>query len=78
MSPFLDEEPEKLVPMSKAPTYFSYAGSLTTPPYTETVNWVVLQKVFEASPEQIQRINELEGNNARQIQELYGRKVKAP
>jgi carbonic anhydrase len=35
----------------------------------------VLKEVFEASPEQIQRINELEGDNARQVQALYNRSI---
>jgi len=56
--------------------YYYYKGSLTTPPYTETVRWVIMKKVLEASPAQIQRINELEGNNARHVQALFGRKIE--
>jgi carbonic anhydrase len=56
--------------------YYHYRGSLTTPPYTESVEWLVLKEVFEASPEQIQRINELEGDNARRVQALYNRVVE--
>ena len=56
--------------------YYHYVGSLTTPPYTESVNWFVLQKVYEASPEQITYINKLEGNNARHVQALYSRHVE--
>jgi carbonic anhydrase len=48
--------------------HYHYKGSLTTPPYTETVNWVVLKKIFEASPEQIKTINAIEGDNARHIE----------
>jgi len=55
--------------------YYHYRGSLTTPPYTESVEWLVLKDVFEASPEQIRRINLLEGNNARRVQTLYNRVV---
>lgn len=58
-------------------TYYYYKGSLTTPPYTESVNWGVLKKIFEASPEQIKRINEIEGDNARRIQALRNRKVSS-
>lgn len=57
--------------------YYYYKGSLTTPPYTESVNWCVLSKIFEASPEQIVRINQLEGNNARRIQAVYDREIQA-
>lgn len=49
-------------------SYYHYKGSLTTPPYTESVNWYVMKKIFEASPEQILRINNIEGDNARHIQ----------
>ena len=48
--------------------YYHYKGSLTTPPYTESVNWYVMKKIFEASPEQILRINSIEGDNARHVQ----------
>jgi carbonic anhydrase len=56
-------------------SFFHYRGSLTTPPYSETVEWLVLKHVFEASPEQIQAINAIEGDNARPIQMLFGRSV---
>ncbi len=54
-------------------SYYNYQGSLTTPPYTETVTWLVLKQVFEASPEQIKKFNKLEGNNARHVQALNKR-----
>jgi carbonic anhydrase len=57
--------------------FYHYTGSLTTPPFTETVDWVVLQRIFEASPEQIARINKIEGNNARHVHALEGRTVDA-
>jgi carbonic anhydrase len=55
--------------------YYHYRGSLTTPPYTESVDWLVVKHVFEASREQILRINEIEGNNARRVQALYNRVI---
>jgi len=55
--------------------YYHYKGSLTTPPNTESVRWYIYKQIFEASPKQIQRINELEGNNARHVQAIYGRHV---
>jgi carbonic anhydrase len=64
-----EELPERL------PPYYSYRGSLTTPPYTETVQWIVFSQIFEASPQQIERIHELEGDNARQVQPLFRRAV---
>jgi carbonic anhydrase len=56
--------------------HYHYNGSLTTPPYTETVNWVIYKDIFEASPEQIMEINKLEGNNARHIQPVNNRTVE--
>jgi carbonic anhydrase len=55
--------------------FFTYDGSLTTPPYTERVHWVLLKRVMEASPEQISEIEKMEGNNARHVQALYNRRV---
>jgi carbonic anhydrase len=57
--------------------YFHYDGSLTTPPYTETVTWLVMKEVHEAAAAQIERLNLLEGNNARHIQDQHGRHVEA-
>ena len=56
-------------------SYYYYMGSLTTPPYSESVNWYVLKHIFEASPEQIHKINKIEGDNARHIQAKYGRHI---
>ena len=57
-------------------TYYKYHGSLTTPPYTESVNWVIAKKIFEASEVQIATIEKLEGNNARHVHSLNNRKVE--
>jgi carbonic anhydrase len=55
--------------------YFSYKGSLTTPPFSETVDWIVKKHILEASPEQIYTIEKMEGDNARHVQALYTRKI---
>jgi carbonic anhydrase len=55
--------------------YFSYKGSLTTPPFSETVDWIIKKHILEASPEQIYAIEKMEGENARHVQALYARKV---
>jgi carbonic anhydrase len=57
--------------------YYYYRGSLTTPPYTESVRWHITKHIFEASSAQIETINKMEGNNARHVQALYGRLVSA-
>ncbi|HET7002971.1 MAG TPA: carbonic anhydrase family protein, partial [Puia sp.] len=42
--------------------YYSYKGSLTTPPYSESVTWIVNKYILEASPEQIFMIEKFEGD----------------
>ena len=64
-----------LLSQAEVLSYYNYQGSLTTPPYTETVTWLLMKHIFEASPEQIKKFNKLEGNNARHVQALYGRQV---
>ena len=53
-------------------------GSLTTPPCTEGVRWVVSTKIEEASRKQIEQYSKLVGgsDNARPVQPLNGRNVK--
>lgn len=53
--------------------YYHYMGSLTTPPYTESVRWYVSKHIFNASPKQIKKILQIEGTNARQVQSLNER-----
>jgi len=55
--------------------FYAYRGSLTTPPYTETVRWYVSKEVQVASPEQVEHIYRLEGDNARHIQVFRGRRL---
>lgn len=55
--------------------FYHYRGSLTTPPYTETVEWLIAKEIQQASPEQVRQINGVEGDNARHVQALYGRSV---
>jgi carbonic anhydrase len=65
----------KSIPKDDPGGYYSYKGSLTTPPYSETVDWIVKKYILEASPEQIGAIEKMEGDNARHVQALYSRKV---
>ena len=46
-----------------------------TPRNGDVGAWLVLKHVNEALPEQIQRINAIEGDNARHVQALYGRSI---
>lgn len=54
-------------------SYYSYLGSLTTPPCTESVRWYVLKDSIEMSKEQIKAFTDLYGNNYRPTQLLNNR-----
>ncbi len=56
--------------------YFTYMGSLTTPPCSEGVLWMVMQTPVSVSPEQIGIFSRLYPMNARPIQSASGRLIK--
>lgn len=56
--------------------YFTYSGSLTTPPCSEIVTWIVMEHHIEASTAQIHDFETLEHENARPVQPLEGRTIK--
>ena len=57
------------------PITYRYAGSLTTPPCSEVVQWVVYRKPITASDSQIRRFATMFPNNARPVQPLGRRKL---
>lgn len=57
-------------------SYFTYGGSLTTPPCSEIVTWLVMENPVEASHEQIDAFHAVEHDNARPTQDLNGRALK--
>ncbi|MDX1795859.1 MAG: carbonic anhydrase family protein [Hydrogenovibrio sp.] len=65
--------PNKFFPAKKQ--FFKYSGSLTTPPCTEGVYWMVFKQPIEASALQLQQMNEAMGENARPIQKLFSRSL---
>ena len=54
---------------------FHYVGSLTTPPCSEQVQWLVLQDRVTASPDQLAAFATLIGPNNRPVQALHTREV---
>jgi carbonic anhydrase len=72
------ESNKKIDAMNLLPTnrgYYSYDGSLTTPPCTEQVKWAVLMTPVSLSEAQIRRFREVIHGNNRPVQPLNGRKV---
>lgn len=71
--------PVKFLPSSLLPTslsYYRYSGSLTTPPCSEGVRWLVLQNPAQASAAQIRAFEQLMGQATnRPVQPLNGRVI---
>lgn len=63
--------PKDLLPDDRA--YYHFAGSLTTPPCSEGVNWNVFRSPIELSAEQIANFRKRYPNNARPVQPLNDR-----
>ncbi len=63
-----------LLPENRA--YYTYMGSLTTPPCTEDVLWMVFKQPMPVSGEQVNIFSRLYRNNARPIQPSNNRLVK--
>lgn len=57
-------------------SYYSYAGSLTTPPCSEGVRWNVLAEPIELSEEQVAAFAALYPVNARPVQPTNGRVIE--
>jgi len=64
-----------LLPATKG--YYTFAGSLTTPPCSEGVRWFVLKSPVEVSPAQLAAFANLYPHNARPIQPTNGRQIEA-
>lgn len=63
-----------LLPQNK--TYFSYSGSLTTPPCSEGVSWTVLAEPVQVSERQVETFANLYPVNARPVQSVNGRQIE--
>ncbi len=64
-----------LLPRDKG--YYTFAGSLTTPPCSEAVTWFVLKTPMPISADEIARFSRSYPMNARPVQELNGRDIQA-
>jgi carbonic anhydrase len=68
-------DPTGLLPANRA--YFTYVGSLTTPPCSQGVRWFVMRSPASISAVQISAFGKHYRANARPIQPLNGRQVLA-
>jgi carbonic anhydrase len=62
--------------LPKDQRYFQFIGSLTTPPCTEGVLWMVMKQPTQLGREQIRMFQQLFPNNARPVQPVNGRPVR--
>jgi carbonic anhydrase len=69
-------DPTTLLPDTS--DYVTYTGSLTAPPCTEGVTWLVLSATQDASPEQIKKLRDLlRVATNRPVQPVAGRQILA-
>jgi carbonic anhydrase len=68
-------DPSELLPQDRG--YDTFPGSLTTPPCSEGVTWYVLRTPVEVGAEQVNRFAQIYKMNARPVQPLNDRVVKA-
>jgi len=69
----LDYSASSLLPVST--NYFNYNGSLTTPPCSEIVEWIVMETPLEASQAQLDAFSSILHNNFRPVQPISGRDI---
>jgi len=65
--------PDGLLPKDRS--YYTYTGSLTTPPCTEGVRWLILKSPLAVSKVEIAAFAVRYPNDARPVQALNGREV---
>jgi carbonic anhydrase len=66
---------ENLLPADEG--YYTYEGSLTTPPCTEDVTWVVMKHTIKAAPEQLKFLHKILRQDNRPVQPLHGRVIRS-
>ena len=70
-APLAEIDPNAFLPEGRG--YFRYAGSLTTPPCSEVVSWVVMTESIAVSQAQVDVFAALYPMNARPVQPLHRR-----
>ena len=61
--------------LPKDSRFFTYDGSLTTPPCTQGVHWVLFSKPAQISPDQVDKFISIYRNNSRPIQGINKRSI---
>ncbi|HTD04117.1 carbonic anhydrase family protein [Undibacterium sp.] len=74
VQPLITMDVSQLLPQQRE--YYTYMGSLTTPPCTEGVLWIVMKQPVEVSPEQLAIFGRLYPMNARPVQKTSARVIK--
>ena len=72
--PELKIDPTALLPSKR--NYYTFMGSLTTPPCTEDVLWLVLKTPVQVSKEQLASFGTIYKNNVRPVQPVNNRVIK--
>jgi len=67
--------PGGLLPADRG--YWTYMGSLTTPPCTEGVRWFVFEQELSMSRDQLRYFSALFKMNSRPLQDAHGRRIEA-
>jgi carbonic anhydrase len=74
VSPSIVIDPNEALPERRE--YYTYMGSMETPPCTEGVLWIVMKERMQASPAQMALFSRLYPLNARPVQPTFGRMIK--
>ncbi|KAB8059807.1 carbonic anhydrase family protein, partial [Janthinobacterium sp. FT14W] len=74
MHPTILLDPAEMLPTRR--DYYTYMGSMTEPPCSEGVLWMVMKQPVQASPAQMALFSRLYPLNARPIQPANGRIIK--
>lgn len=67
--------PGGLLPVDRG--YWTYTGSLSTPPCTEGVQWFVMEQEVTLSRDQLRAFAAMFKMNTRQVQDAHGRRIEA-